>query len=116
MDQSTANKHMRAVTHKGLGPDGDNSWLVKDTHQEVKASGHPGDGQNALILKSDGELAIVAVREALARCHRGRANPEKPPRGEHQANVLAEVSGRHVRDHARVLELPLQLSIGREVI
>ena len=34
--------------------------------------------------------------------------PEQPPRGEHQANGLAEVTGRHVRDHARVLRLHLQ--------
>ena len=72
VDESTGNKYMRAVDHKGLGPDGDNSWLVKDMHQELKAWGHPGGGQNPLILKSDGEPAIVAVREALARCHGGR--------------------------------------------
>ena len=33
VDESTGNKYMRAVDHKGLGPDGDNSWLVKDRSQ-----------------------------------------------------------------------------------
>ena len=42
--------------------------------------------------------------------------PEQPPRGEHQANGLAEVTGRHVRDQARVLKLYLQNRIGREVL
>ena len=42
VDESTGNKYMRAVDHKGLGPDGDNSWLVKDMHQELKARGYPG--------------------------------------------------------------------------
>ena len=42
IDESTGNKYMRVVDHKGLGPDGDNSWLVKDMHQDVKAWGHPG--------------------------------------------------------------------------
>ena len=37
VDESTGNKYMRAVDHKGLGRDGDNSWLVKDMHQELKA-------------------------------------------------------------------------------
>ena len=42
--------------------------------------------------------------------------PEQPPRGEHQANGLAEVTGRHVRDQARVMKLYLQGRIGREVL
>ena len=78
VDESTGNKYMRAVSHKGFGIEGDNSWLVKDMHQELKSWGHPGGGQNLLILKSDGEPAIVAVREALARCHGGRVTPEHP--------------------------------------
>ena len=66
VDESTGSKYMRAVDHKGLGSDGDNSWLVKDMHQELKAWGYPGGAQTELIMKSDGEPAIVAVREALA--------------------------------------------------
>ena len=71
VDESTGNKCMRAVPHKGLGVEGDHRWLVKDMHQELEAWGLPGGGQNSLILESDGEPAIVAVREALARCHGG---------------------------------------------
>ena len=40
---------------------------------------------------------------------------EQPPPGEHQGNGLAEVTGRHVRDHARVLKLYLKTKIGREI-
>ena len=29
IDESTGNKYMRAVDHKGLGPEGDLSWLVR---------------------------------------------------------------------------------------
>ena len=93
VDESTGKNYMRAVSQKGCGPDGDNSWLVKDMHQELKSWGYPGGGQNKLILKSDGEPAIVAVREALARCHGGIVIPEQPPPGEHQGNGLAEVTG-----------------------
>ena len=42
--------------------------------------------------------------------------PEQPPRGEHQANGLAEVTGRHIRDQARVMKLYLQHKIGRKVM
>ena len=65
-------------------------------HEELKPWGHPGGAKNAIILKSDGEPAIVAVREALARCHGGRVTPQQPPKGEHQANGAAEVAGKIV--------------------
>ena len=42
--EPTGNKYMRTVDHKGLGPDGDQSWLVKDMHQELKAWGVPRGG------------------------------------------------------------------------
>ena len=58
VDESTGNKYMRAVGHKGLGPDGNNSWLVKDMRQELKPWWHPGGGRIEIILKSDGEPAI----------------------------------------------------------
>ena len=115
VDEATGNKYMRMVDHKGLEGDGDSSWLVKDMHQELKSWGHPGGARNALILKSDGEPAIVAVREALARCHGGRVTPEQPPVGEHQANGAAEEAGKNVRDHARVLKIDLQSKIKRKI-
>ena len=115
VDESTGNKYMRMVEHKGLEGDGDNSWLVKDMHQELKSWGYPGGARNALIIKSDGEPAIVAVREALARCHGGRITPEQPPAGEHQSNGAAEEAGKTVRDHARVLKIDLQKRLGRKI-
>ena len=48
IDESTGNKYMRSVDHKGLGPDGDNSWLVKDMHQE----GNPGGTQGVVEMRS----------------------------------------------------------------
>ena len=78
---------MRSVKHKGLGDDGDESWLIKDMHQELKSWGHPGGGANAIILKSDGEPAIVAVREDateagshLSNRRQGSTSPTDSPR------------------------------------
>ena len=113
VDEATGNKYMRVVDHKGLQGDGDNSWLVKDMHQELKSWGHPGGPGNALILQSDGEPAIVAAREALAPCHGGCVSPEQPPVGEHQSNGAAEEAGRTVRDQARVLNIQFQTHSGR---
>ena len=36
-------------------------WLIKDLHEELKAWGHPGGGDNKVIMKSDGERSIVAM-------------------------------------------------------
>ena len=44
LDEETESKNMRAVDQKGLGEDGDLSWLVQDMHQELKAWGYPGGG------------------------------------------------------------------------
>ena len=37
VDEATGNKYTRMVDHKGLGGEGDSSWLVKDMHQELKS-------------------------------------------------------------------------------
>ena len=80
-DESTGNKYMRLVDSKGLKEGHADPWLIKDLHAELKAWGRPGGGDNRLIIKSDGESPIVAVREALARKHGGIISPEQPPKG-----------------------------------
>ena len=97
IDEETGNKYMRIVDQKGLGKNGEMSWVVKDMHEELKAWGRPGGSSNAIIMKSDGEPALVAVREALARYHGGMFTPEQLPIREHQANGPLEEAGRTVR-------------------
>eukprot|EP00973_Karenia_brevis_P001395 189132-Karenia_brevis.AAC.1 len=65
LNEETGDRYARAVGKEGLGDGVDMQWLVLDMHKELKAWGHPGGGENAIILKSDGEPALVAVREAL---------------------------------------------------
>ena len=48
-DESTGDEYMRALNRKGLGPDGDNHWLVRDMHQELQAWGYPGSAQNGFV-------------------------------------------------------------------
>ena len=104
---------MRIVDSKGLSEDKADPWLVKDLHAELKAWGRPGGGENKLVIKSDGESPIVAVREALARKHGGIVSPEQPPKGEHASNGVIEESGKTVRDMAKVLKLQLETQLGR---
>ena len=52
VDESTGNKYMRAVAHKGLEGQGDNSWLIRDMHEELKSWGHPGVPRTPLFSKA----------------------------------------------------------------
>ena len=107
-DGINGNKYMRAVGQKGMGAGKQMEWLIKDIHEELKAWGRPGGFRNKLIMKSDGERAIVAVREALSSYHGGEVTPEQPPKGEHQANGEVEEAGKTVRDMVKVLKDQLE--------
>ena len=74
--------------------------------------GHLGGPEGHIILKSDGEASIVAVREALARYPGGRVVPEDVPRGESQSNGTVEEAGKTVREYARVLKAQLEEKTG----
>mgnify|MGYP007045538288 CR=1 FL=1 len=67
VDEETGNKYMRMVPFEGLGENGEAKWAVNDLHAERKAWGRPGGGNHAMILNSDGDNAIVTLREALAK-------------------------------------------------
>ncbi len=72
-------------------------------------------GDNKLIIRSDGESPIVAVREALARKHGGIISPEQPHKGEHASNGVVEEAGKTIRDMAKVPKLQLESKLGREL-
>ena len=65
-----------------------------------------------MILKTDGEPAIIALLDALAKFHGGRIVPELPPRGHHQSNGLVEEAGKTTREFCKVLKLQLEACSG----
>ena len=50
-------------------------------------------------MKSDGEPAIVAVREAVMKYHGGVVILENPAKGEKAENGLTEEAGKTVREY-----------------
>ena len=72
-------------------------WLIKDLHEGLQSWGHTGGSNGGIILKTDGEPAIVALRDTLARHHGGMVAPEVPPTGESQARGSAEEHGKPMR-------------------
>ena len=103
LDESTGERYARAVGRKGVA-----DWLIKDVSDELKSWGHPGCESGHFIVKSDGEPAITAVCDALARLHDGKVVPERPPVAEHQSNGAIEEAGKTTREYARVLKLQLE--------
>ena len=89
-DESTGNRYLRAVGKNGVE---DMEWLIKDLHEEMNSWGHMGGASGNIIIKTDGEASIVALRDALARYH-GVVTPEAPPTGESRAHGSAEDNGR----------------------
>ena len=66
--------------------------------------GHPGGTAGNIILKSDGEPAFLAVRDALAKYHGGIVVQEGPAVGESPSNGRVEEAGKTVREFVRVLK------------
>eukprot|EP00435_Cladocopium_sp_Y103_P014191 s2521_g3.t1 len=73
-------------------------------------------GYRKVVLKSDGEHSIVALKEAAAREAAIESVPEESPVGDHQANGLVENAIREVKRQIRVLRSALEESIGRVAV
>ena len=104
VDESTGEKYARATGCKGLGQNGELDWLVKDMVAELKSWGHAGGESGHIIMKSDNENAIQAVRDAVSKLLGGRVTPEGPPRGESKSNGTVEEAGKTVREFTRVFK------------
>ena len=99
VDEGTGDKYARAVGQKGLGGGAEEmQWLIGGLHEELKAWGHHGGEGGHIILKSDNETPIVAVRDALARYHGGKVVIDKPPKYESQSNGVVGEAGKTVRE------------------
>ena len=112
VDESTGDRYARAVGQKGPGVFGSMDWLIKDMVDELRSWGHTGGETGHIILKSDGEPAIVALRTAVGRYLGGRVVPEDIPRGESQSNGTVEEAGKTVREYALVLKEQLEAETG----
>ena len=102
--RETGKKHERAVGHNGMGKDQDTEWLIKDMSNELKVWGAHGGTAGNIILKTDGEPAILAVRDAPAKYHGGIVVQEGAAVGESQSNGVVEEAGKMVREFVRVLK------------
>ena len=115
VNEMTNERYARATGKKGVGTEGLQDWLVRDVSEEMKAWGHAGGVGGRVILKTDGEGAMVAFRDAVARYHGGMVVTEEPAKGQSQSNGMVEGAGRIVREFTRVLKIQMEDKAGIKV-
>ena len=97
VDEKSGSRYARLVGKKGLSGDGEMDWLVEDIVTTLKGWGHAGGAAGHLILKSDGEAAILAVKNAVMQRLGGTCIPEQPAKGEKAENGRIEEAGKTIR-------------------
>ena len=108
LNEASNEKYARAVGRKGVGCEGEVDWLIKDVCKELRTWGHQGGEGGKIILKSDTEASIHALRDAIGKHHGGEVIPEDPAKGESQSNGAVEEAGKTVREFTRVFKEQLE--------
>ena len=98
-DEKSGARYARAVGRKGPGTADEMDWLVQDISKTLKSWGRTGGSGGHLIFKSDGEPALMAVKNAVMQYHGGVCIPEQPAEGEKAENGLIEEAGKTIREY-----------------
>ena len=64
-DEKSEARYARAVGKKGLGVSHEMDWLIEDISKTLKSWGHAGGTGGHLILKPDGEPALLQLKNAV---------------------------------------------------
>merc|ERR1712077_160826 len=96
---------------KSVVEGGPNQWIPKILVKELEEWGY---GNKRLILVSDGEAAIKALKDKMIALREVETIPEETPVGEHNAN-LAEGMVRRVREQVRVLVSQIESGAGGKI-
>ena len=99
------------MTSKSVTKGGPNEWIPKAMVKELEEWGY---GNQKVIIVSDGEASIKAVKDAMIAIREPETIPEETPVGEHDAN-LAEGMVRRVREQARTIISQLESGAGGKV-
>ena len=72
------------ITSKSITKGGPNDWLPKTMNKRLEEWGY---GNKKVVLVSDGEASIVAVKNAMISLREAETIPEETPVGEPSANL-----------------------------
>ena len=104
--ESTGNVIAHTVLCKGLGDE----WVIRRIVRDLEEldKGH-------VILKTDGEPAIVAVQNRLQALRNGRTVPRNPPAYNPQSNGPCEKAVQDVTGHLRNVKIALEARLKTEI-
>ena len=88
---------------------------MKDISEELKSWGHGGGTGGNIILKSDGERALMKVKDAVARYHGGRIVQQRPAKGESRTNGVVDEAGQVAKEFVKVLGEQIKEKAGIEI-
>ena len=89
-------------------PDKSNTLYVQQALKRfVEESGH-----KRIVMMSDNEPAILAIKDSVAQLLKCEVVPRSCPVGDHQSNGHAEVGVREVKRQMRALRLALEKKLG----
>ena len=102
-DELTGATFGHYILCKGLGDE----WVSKQIVKDIQEFGH-GD----IILKTDGEPAIVALQNKIQSLRQAKTVPRNPPAYNPQSNGPCEKAVQDVTAHMRALVIGLEARIG----
>ena len=106
-DKWTKHTFVHLVEVKGLG----DQRIVSKIKRSIDVTGH-----SEIVLKSDGEPAIIQLQEAVKEARHQKTLLENPPAHDPQANGDAERAVQEGKGMMRGIKLGLESRIGEEVM
>ena len=98
------------ITAHVIEEKGENPYAIKRLGQDIGMLGY-----NRIVLKSDGEPAIVALKAAVKRERREEIIMEESPVDEHQSNGEIENAVRQVQGMTRTIKSGLEEKIEKKI-
>ena len=90
-------------THACLRKGPSDNWMLNKVSEEIELLGH-----NAIIIKTDGENAIVAVQKELIKRRDKQTIPQNPPAYNPQSNGAVEKAVQDADAQLRCLKIGLE--------
>ena len=98
------------ASHRILRKGPSDVWLMKRLVRDIKEWGR-GD----VILKTDGEAAMIAVQDAIQKLRDRRTVPRNPPAYNPESNGACEKAVQDVAGQIRIHKLALESRIGQAI-
>ena len=95
-----------------IGSKSVSDWIVRLLCESLETWGYAG---KPLIIRTDGEPAIKALRRSISGFRQDNTQPEDVPPGEHESMGFVECMVKSTRNQFKTMRDALEYKIGREI-